>query len=47
MTATQRLLQSHHAGVDVPLRVLAASGQLGYGIAQAALERGQIGRAHV
>ena len=40
MTATQRLLQSHRAGVDAPLRILAASGQLGYGIPQAALERG-------
>ena len=47
MTATQRLLQSHHAGVDAPLRVLAASGQLGYGIAQAALERGLMRSPHL
>ena len=38
-TATQRLLQSHRPG-DEPLRVLSASGQLGYGIPQASFSLG-------
>ena len=37
--ATQRLLRSHRAGQE-PLRVLAASGQLGYGIPADSLARG-------
>ncbi len=39
MTATERLLANHRSA-DGPLRILAASGQLGYGIPLAALERG-------
>lgn len=46
MHATRRLLQSHRAGGDVPLRVLAASGQLGFGIPEAALRRGMERRPH-
>lgn len=38
-TATARLLRSHRAG-DRPLRVLSASGQLGYGIPEPAFRRG-------
>lgn len=45
MSATTRLLQSHRPGGE-PLRVLAASGQLGYGIPEAALERGLQRRPH-
>jgi hypothetical protein len=37
--AVGRLLQSHRRGKE-PLRVLSASGQLGYGIVEASLERG-------
>ncbi len=37
--AVGRLLQSHRRGQE-PLRVLSASGQLGYGIVEASLERG-------
>ena len=40
MHATQRLLHSHRAGGGEPLRVLAASGQLGFGIPEPALRRG-------
>lgn len=43
--ATARLLQSHRPG-DGPLRVLAASGQLGYGIPADALARGMARRPH-
>lgn len=43
--ATQRLLDSHRAGGE-PLRVLAASGQLGYGIPEEALQRGMARRPH-
>ena len=39
VTATQRLLTSHRPGFE-PLRVLSASGQLGYGIPQASFELG-------
>jgi len=46
MNATARLLQSHRAA-DGPLRVLAASGQLGYGIPEPALRRGMARRPHV
>lgn len=46
MHATQRLLQSHRAGAGEPLRVLAASGQLGYGIPEPALRRGLERRPH-
>jgi len=45
VTATERLLQTHRPA-DGPLRVLAASGQLGYGIPQAAFERGMQRRPH-
>jgi hypothetical protein len=38
-TATERLVQSHRPGSE-PLRVLSASGQLGYGIPQASFELG-------
>jgi hypothetical protein len=44
-TATERLLQSHNPGSE-PLRVLSASGQLGYGIAQASFELGLQRRPH-
>ena len=37
--ATQNLLQKHRKG-QAPLRVLAASGQLGFGIPEAAFLRG-------
>ncbi len=43
--ATARLLQNHRPG-DEPLRVLAASGQLGYGIPADALARGMARRPH-
>jgi len=43
--ATARLLQSHRPG-DEPLRVLAASGQLGYGIPADALARGMARKPH-
>ena len=46
MHATQRLLQSHRPGAGEPLRVLAASGQLGYGIPELALRRGLERRPH-
>ena len=45
MTATERLLANHRS-TDGPLRILAASGQLGYGIPLAALERGLQRRPH-
>ncbi|UUZ76993.1 acyclic terpene utilization AtuA family protein [Polaromonas sp. P1(28)-13] len=46
VSATARLLQSHRAGAE-PLRVLSASGQLGYGIPQASFERGMARHPHV
>ena len=46
MSASQRLLQSHRVQ-DGPLRILAASGQLGYGIPEAALQRGLARRPHL
>jgi hypothetical protein len=46
MTACERLLRTHRPA-DGPLRVLAASGQLGYGIPADALERGLLRRPHV
>ena len=46
MTACERLLRTHRPS-DGPLRVLAASGQLGYGIPADALERGLQRRPHV
>lgn len=46
MHATQRLLQGHRFGEE-PLRVLAASGQLGYGIPEDSLARGMARRPHV
>ncbi|WP_342131580.1 acyclic terpene utilization AtuA family protein [Hydrogenophaga sp. OTU3427] len=46
MHATQRLLQNHRAGGE-PLRVLAASGQLGYGIPAEAFARGMARQPHV
>jgi hypothetical protein len=45
MSAVARLLQTHRPGRE-RLRVLSASGQLGFGIAQAALERGLARRPH-
>ncbi|MBP6851887.1 MAG: acyclic terpene utilization AtuA family protein [Rhodoferax sp.] len=45
MTATERLLRTHRPA-EGPLRILAASGQLGYGIPVAALERGLQRRPH-
>lgn len=45
MHATQRLLQGHRAG-DGPLRVLSASGQLGYGIPEESLARGMARQPH-
>jgi hypothetical protein len=45
VTATERLLAGHHTA-DGPLRILAASGQLGYGIPLAAFERGLERRPH-
>ena len=46
MTASERLLQQHRAQ-DGPLRILAASGQLGYGIPEAALQRGLARQPHL
>jgi len=46
MSASERLLQNHRAQ-DGPLRSLAASGQLGYGIPEAALQRGLARRPHL
>ena len=43
--ATGRLLEGHRPGGE-PLRVLAASGQLGYGIPEAAFARGVARRPH-
>ena len=45
MSASERLLHGHRPS-DGPLRVLAASGQLGYGIPQAAFERGVARKPH-
>ena len=44
--ATRRLLDSHKPGVE-PLRVLAASGQLGYGIPEEAFRRGMARAPHL
>jgi hypothetical protein len=46
MTASERLLLQHRAQ-DGPLRILAASGQLGYGIPEAALQRGLARKPHL
>lgn len=46
VNATARLLQSHRPG-DEPLRVLSASGQLGYGIPEDAFRRGMAHAPHV
>ncbi len=46
MNATARLLQSHRPGGE-PLRVLSASGQLGYGIPEDAFRRGMARAPHV
>ena len=46
MSASERLLKSHRVQ-DGPLRILAASGQLGYGIPEAALQRGLARRPHL
>lgn len=43
--ATQRLLQGHRPGAE-PLRVLSASGQLGYGIPADSLARGMARQPH-
>ena len=43
--AVGRLLRSHRPGAE-PLRVLSASGQLGYGIVEASLERGLTRQPH-
>jgi len=43
--ATRRLLDSHRPG-EGPLRVLSASGQLGYGIPPESLARGMARRPH-
>ena len=43
--ATARLLAAHRAGAE-PLRVLSASGQLGYGIPESSLARGMARRPH-
>lgn len=43
--ATRRLLDSHRPGTE-PLRVLSASGQLGYGIPAESLARGMARRPH-
>lgn len=45
-TATARLLRTHRAG-DGPLRVLSASGQLGYGIPEQAFRRGMARAPHL
>ena len=44
--ATARLLQAHRPGAE-PLRVLSASGQLGFGIVAESLARGMARRPHV
>ena len=44
-SATDELMCTHRPG-DVPLRVLSASGQLGYGIPQASFERGMARQPH-
>jgi hypothetical protein len=44
--ATERLLNDHIAGRE-PLKILAASGQLGFGIPQASFERGMARQPHV
>lgn len=44
--ATKRLLSRHRVGQE-PLRILAASGQLGFGIPQASFERGMARQPHV
>jgi hypothetical protein len=44
--ATRRLLQRHQPGRE-PLRVLAASGQLGYGIPEASFHRGMARAPHL
>ena len=46
MNASARLLQSHRPGGEA-LRVLSASGQLGYGIPEDALRRGMARAPHV
>ncbi|MSQ74892.1 MAG: acyclic terpene utilization AtuA family protein [Rhodoferax sp.] len=46
MSASERLLQNHRVQ-DGPLRILAASGQLGYGIPEAALQFGLARRPHL
>lgn len=46
MNACARLLQSHHPGGEA-LRVLSASGQLGYGIPEDAFRRGMARAPHV
>jgi hypothetical protein len=46
VSASERLLQNHRVQ-DGPLRILAASGQLGYGIPEAALQRGLARRPHL
>ena len=43
--ATRRLLDTHRPGAE-PLRVLAASGQLGYGIPAESLARGMARKPH-
>ncbi len=43
--AVGRLLQAHRPGAE-PLRILSASGQLGYGIVEASLERGLARQPH-
>jgi Acyclic terpene utilisation family protein AtuA len=45
MSATHTLLQTHRPGAE-PLRVLAASGQLGFGIPEQALARGMERQPH-
>ena len=45
MSATEHLLHSHRPGLEA-LRVLSASGQLGYGIPAEALARGMESRPH-
>jgi hypothetical protein len=45
-SATAALLQSHKPGAE-PLRVLSASGQLGFGIPEASFARGMARRPHV
>jgi len=45
MSATERLLRTHRPA-DGPLRILAASGQLGYGIPAESLEHGVLRQPH-